>query len=152
MSNIEKLMEDCTKKTDHNFWNLVKWSFMDNFKELQNISLFNEVDRDDMEQFIKICDNRLDRSKTYLKDIVVVLGFTFASLSIILAIAVGEKKIPFLVPNFSINIIIASLILILVGLLAYLAHYRSQIHAWMAFKEIALMKCTGKVKKPKETT
>ncbi len=60
-TKVKELVEECTKKTDmHNYWNLVKWSFTNNFKELQNIPLFNEFDENELEQFIKICDNRLN--------------------------------------------------------------------------------------------
>lgn len=141
MSKIEKLMEECTQKTNHNFWNLVKWSFMDNYKELQNISLFSEVAKNDLEQFIRICDNRLDRAKTFLNDIAVVLGFDFVALSIIANMA-KEQTIWSLIVNPDdpiLTILIVFLFAILIILFVLMLQYRSQVHAWTAFKEKAIL-------------
>jgi len=139
VSNVENILEICNEKTAHNYWNLVKWSFADDFKKLQDISFFNEINDDELKRFIKICDNRLDRAKTYLNEIAVVLGFTIASLSIVLTLAIVADKLPFLVPDLSITLFVSSLFLVLIGLIAQLAHYRSQIHAWTAFKEKAIL-------------
>ena len=139
VSNVKRILEICNEKTAHNFWNLVKWSFTDNFEKLQDIPLLNEITDDELEQFVKICDNRLDRVKTFLNNITIVLGFIIASLSIVLTLAIVGDKLPFLVPDLSINLFVTSLFLVLIGLIAFLAHYRAQIHAWTAFKEKAIL-------------
>ena len=138
-SKLEDILEECNEKTTHNYWNLVIWSFLDDFKKLVDNSLFDEVNDDDLEKFIRICDNRLDRAKTYLNDVAIVLGFAFASLSIVLTLAIVGDKLPFLVPDLSIILFVVSLFLILIGLLALLGHYRSQVHAWTVFKERAIL-------------
>lgn len=148
-TNLEKLLKKCNGKIECNRFNLFIWSFMNDFKELQNIS-FGGIDDYELKQFVKICDNRLDRAKIFIKDIAVVLGFDFVALSII-ATATEDSifRLLFKYPIYYIFIIFVFAVLIF--LFSLLVHYRSQIHAWTAFKEIALMKCTGKVEKPKET-
>jgi hypothetical protein len=135
-------VEECTKKTDktdvHNYWNLFKWSFTNNFKELQNIPLFDGVDENKLEQFIKICDNRLDRSKTFLNHMVLLLGFDLTALSILVAMATEENKFYLDLP-FHGYVTFAVLLIILIFLIVCLPHYRSDMHAWTAFKEKALM-------------
>lgn len=140
MSNIVKLLEICVETTaPRNYLYLVYWSFMGDFKKLQDIRLFDELNNSELEQFIKICDNRMDRAKTFLRDIATVLGFIFAAFLIVLTLASKENKFPFIVPVLSIYLFIGSLGLILIGLFAVLAHYRSQVHAWTAFKEKAIL-------------
>ncbi len=139
-TKVKELVEECTIKTDmHNYWNLFKWNFTNNFKELQNISLSDEqFDENELERFIKICDNRLDRSKTNLNHMARLLGFDLIALSILAAMATKENV---LYPNmlFRGYVTFAILFIILILLVASLPHYRSDIHAWTAFKEKALL-------------
>ena len=137
LSNVEKLLEKCDEASTRNYLHLVNLSFLGRFKELRDIPLFNEGNNGELVRFIEICDNRLDRAKTFLNDIAVVFGFALVSLSIVLTI--DKDKIPFLVPDFIIILIDASLVLLLIALLALLAHYRSQVHVWIAFKEKAIL-------------
>ena len=139
VSNVKRILEICNEKTAHNSWKLVYWSFTDNFEKLQDISFSDEITDNELEQFVKICDNRLDRAKTFLNDIAIVLGFIIASFSIVLTLAIVGDKLPFLVPDLSINLFVPSLFIVLIGLLAFLAYYRAQVHAWTAFKEKAIL-------------
>lgn len=150
-SKVEELLEECNKKIKCNRFNLLIWSFMNDFNELQNISLFDEVDKDDLDKFIKICNNRLERSKIFLKDIAVVMGFDFVALSIIVtAVESSIFRLLFKSPTYYI-IFIFLVIVVFIFLFILLTHYRSQVHAWTAFKEIALIKCPdGKKSKTKE--
>lgn len=114
---------------------------MNDFKELQDIS-FDELDSDaEFKQFIKICDNRLERAKTFLNDIAIVFGLDLAALSIVATIGTPGNTLHLLL-SFSGIITVVSLFAILIILSILLAHYRSQVHAWTAFKEKALMKCS----------
>ncbi len=87
----------------------------------------------------------MERSKTFLNEIAVVLGFDFVALSIIASIAdIGEgDPLLSILLNFDYGIPFRLLVIFLLGviipLFMLLGHYRSQIHAWTAFKEIALM-------------
>ena len=133
VSNVENILEICNEKTAHNYWNLVKWSFTDNFKKLQNIPFFDEITDDELKQFVKICDNRLNRAKIFINDIAIVLGLIVTLYSIVLTLPIVEV---IKVPNLSKNLIVPSVILVLMGLFAY---YRAQVHAWTAFKEKAIL-------------
>lgn len=140
-TKVKELVEECTIKTDmHNYWNLVKWNLTNNFKELQNIPVFDKFDKNEneLEQFIKICDNRLDRSKTFLNHMAVLLGFDLTALTILAVMSTEENL---LYPNmfFRGYVTFAILFIILILLVASLPYYRSDIHAWTAFKEKALM-------------
>lgn len=141
VSKVEGLLEKCNGKIGCNRFNLFIWSFMNDFKELQDSSLFNGFDESELKIFIKICNNRLERSKTFLNDIAIVFGFDLAALSIVATIGERENMFNRFLP-FSGYIIVATLFVILIILFVFLAHYRSQVHAWTAFKELALIKCS----------
>lgn len=148
-SKVEKLPGNCNNKIKEHKYELVWWSFINNFEETQKLISddFNniELDNSELEQFIKLCDNRLDRSKVFLHEIAVVLGFDFAALTIIATIAkTNDTRTIWSLIESSNDPIFVSLILFLIGALIFLfillGHYRTQIHAWTAFKEKALMK------------
>ena len=151
VSKVKNLTETCNRKIKRDRINFVIWSFTNNFEnswdiisdDVNNIGLNNEQ----LKQFIDICDNRLERSKTFLNEIAVVLGFDFVALSIIASIVdIGEGN---LFPSFFLNsnydiffrVLVIFLLVVIIPLFMILGHYRSQIHAWTAFKEIALIKC-----------
>lgn len=140
-SNVEVLLKKCTEKTElHNCINLAWWSFGNNFEETKKGISFDKVGDSELEQFIKICDNRLARSKTFLDDVAVVFGFALLSLSIVVNMAGGTTLLPYSI----ISIVTALLFVILIILILLMIHYRSDIHAWTVFKEIALMKQSPK--------
>ena len=139
MSKVKDLLEICNEKTAHNHCKLFYWSLVDDFKKLQDISFFNEINDDELKQFIKICDNRLDKAKTYLNEVALVLGFTITSLSIVLTFAIIEDKLLFSLSDLIIKLIVSYLFVVMLFQYAQLAHYRSQVQAWTAFKEKAIM-------------
>lgn len=140
VSKVEEILAKCNGKIECNRFNLVIWSFMNDFKELQNIS-FDEVNKRELNYFIKICDNRLDRAKIFLNDIAVVLGFGILTLSIIATINTGNTVMIY--SPFDRDQIVYILFLILIFLFVLLLHYRSQVHAWTAFKEMAILNIQG---------
>ena len=136
-SNVEVLLNKCTEKAGwfHDF-NLAWRSFGNDFEKTKNDISFGEADNVELVQIIKICDNRLARSKIFLDDAAVVFGFALLSLSIFTNMA-GEAAS---LSNSIVIIIIAFFGVILIFLISLMAHYRSDIHAWTVFKEIALIK------------
>ena len=157
VSNVKNLTEICNQKISCNCINRIKfviWSFTNNFNKIWDIISddINNIGLNDkqLEQFIDICDNRLERSKAFLNEIAVVLGFDFVALSIIASMAdIGEgDPLRSILLNSDYGILFRLLVIFLLGviipLFMLLAHCRSQIHAWTAFKEIALIKrCDG---------
>jgi len=124
-SNVEVLLKKCTEKTEwHNYINLAWWSFWNNFEETKKNISFVGVGNSELVQFIKICDNRLARSKTFLDDVAVVFGFALLSLSIVVNMAGETTLLPYFI------VVTALLFVILIILIILMIHYRSDIHAW----------------------
>lgn len=136
VSNVKDLTETCNRKIRDDRIKFVIRSFTNNFEKTKKDISFGEVADYEFEQFIQICDNRLAQSKTFLDDVAVVFGFALLSLSIVVNMADGTTLLP-----YSIVIIVTALLfVILIILMLLMIHYRSDIHAWTVFKEIALMK------------
>lgn len=134
VSNVEKLRDKCIEKLKNTSrLKLVWWSFRNNFNELQTGFPSLELTDKEVEDFIAVCDNRLDRAKTFLKEIAAVLGFDLVALTIVATIVKIEPK------EYPISTFIGFLIVSLFFLFILLGHYRSHIHAWTAFKEKALV-------------
>ena len=151
----EELLGRCEKEIDNPWfnWKFFWYSFKGEFKEFRNIVTSENIkDKDEVETFIGICDNRIDRAKAFLSDIVTVLSLLIALLAVIASILVGsgiikkaEKQNPlisiWLDTGWTFQILTILLILIALLLFLLLCHYRAQIHAWYAVKEgILLMK------------
>ena len=147
--NVKDLTETCNRKIRRNRIKFTIWSFTNNFEDIWDISS-NDVNNigsnDQLKQFISICDNRLERSKAFSSEIAVVLGFNFVGLSIIASlveIGEGDPLLSILLNSdygILFRLLVIFLIVIIIPLFILFAHYRTQIHAWTAFKEIALMK------------
>ena len=151
VSNVKDLTETCNIKIRCNRIKFVIWSFTNNFEDIK-INSDNNIglDNNELKQFIDICDNRLERSKVFLNEIAVVLGFDFVALSIIASIVDFGKGDPLLSIllnseyGISFRLLVIFLLGVIIPLFMLLGHCRSQIHAWTAFKEIALIKrCDG---------
>lgn len=136
VSSVKDLTKICNGKIRDDRFKFIKGSFTNNFEETKKDISFGEVAGYDFEQFIQICDNRLAQSKIFLDDAAVVFGFALLSLSIFTNMA-GEAAS---LSNSIVIIIIAFFGVILIFLISLMAHYRSDIHAWTVFKEIALIK------------
>ena len=149
--NVKDLTETCNRKIRRNRIKFTIWSFTNNFEDIWDISS-NDVNNigsnDQLKQFISICDNRLERSKAFSSEIAIVLGFNFVGLSIIASlveIGEGDPLLSILLNSDSgilFRLLVIFLIVIIIPLFILFAHYRTQIHAWTAFKEIAQIKCT----------
>ncbi len=144
VSKVEEILKNCNEKIKSNHINLAIWSFWNNFEGIQKGISF-DFEKGDVDKFIEICDNRLDRSKTFLSDIAIVFGFDLTALSII-AVTVkfgAPDPILSLLNNTEYGILfrllVAFLILNLIFLLILLLHYRSHVHAWTALKEKAIL-------------
>lgn len=152
VSKVEELKNECLDRLNSTSpIKLAWWSFRNNFNELQTGFPSIELNDKDVEDFITICDNRLDRAKTFLSEIAVVLGFNFAALTIVAALVKIETKrdpiISLLLDEgygIPFRSLIAFLIVTLFFLLILLGHYRSHVHAWTAFKEKAILSHTIK--------
>lgn len=150
-SKVEELKNECLDRLNSTSrLKLVWWSFRNNFNELQNDFPSIELNEKELEDFIAVCDNRLDRAKTFLSEIALVLGFDLTALTIIAFMVKFEPPDPVLSILLSNNygilfkLLVAFLVLILFPLLVLLGHYRSHVHAWTAFKEKVVLSHTIK--------
>ena len=130
VSKIESLRDEC----------LERFKGKDELEDFQNNISFEELDKTELKQFVKLCDNRIEYSKTFLNVIIWIIGIIFTIILILFSVLFG-KEIPFLV----MLIIFSSLVLLFVVVVnPRHRHYTSQIRGWTAFKEMALMHCPEK--------
>lgn len=143
---VEKLLEKLEKEIDKrwiknklNFY----WSgFRGDFLEIREILGFEKPKEDEIEAFIGICDNRIDRLKLFSSNIIAVLiAFTIAIASILVALKITTHAHPFLYLLRQPGVVFEILFLIFILFLSALICYRAQIYAWYAVKEgVLLMK------------
>ena len=133
----EKLLEGYVEKI-HNLrplkdkLNFFKYGFTGKFKTIRDdIIKLDPHKWDDRDAFIKICDNRIDRLKTFTTEIVTSVCALIAVVAVFL-IAYPEKS-PFQ------NRCIFLLIFVMSFLLVAMFYYRAQTYAWYAVKEGVLL-------------
>ena len=145
----EELLEKCEgeiKRIKRKFWCS---SYSSEFKDIRK-TFFENIDEDEVDLFIDICNNRLDRAKTFLGHTATSLSIFIASLIILASIlmAAGIKEgFKYILLDVLKSLgwhsqILAVLLLILAAFLVLLVgHYRTETHAWYVFKEgVLLMK------------
>lgn len=140
----EKLLEKLEKEIDKR---LIKnklsfyWSgFRGDFSEIREILGVEKPKEDEIEAFIGICDNRIDRLKIFSSDIsAVLIALIIAVASILVATDVITSEHPFLtlldLPGVLFEILFLFLLLFLIALI----RYRAQMYAWYAVKEDVLL-------------
>ncbi len=142
MQELEELWNKCLESTG-------------NFDELKKHFPFTELEATELEQFIKLCDNRIDQSKTFLYATVILFGFGLTSFLIIFPTVYTITLPPFTLEipgsRFFIQIMMLSvMVLLMLSYLVYLfvkiRKYTKHEIGWSAVKEMALMNYTEKVK------
>ena len=135
VSKIESLRDEC----------LERFKGKDELEDFQNNISFEELDKTELKQFVKLCDNRIEYSKTFLNVIIWIMGIIFTALLIMFSISFG-KDIP--IPTILTIVLLFALFSVLV---VYPRHrqYMSHISGWTAFKEMALMNSPDKTKESK---
>ncbi|MCD6455591.1 MAG: hypothetical protein J7K81_02215 [Methanophagales archaeon] len=102
----------------------------------------------EVERFIEVCDNRINRAGIFLNEVAMVLGFALTALTIIAAISsdkLGKSEDPILstiggnLYSIQFRILIVFLFVALIFLIILLGHYRTHVHVWTAFKEEAIL-------------
>ena len=135
VSKIQALRDDCLKRVKSK----------NELEEFQSNISFEELDTGEIKQFVKLCDNRIEYSKTFLNVTIWIMGIIFTALLIVFSISFG-KDIP--IPA----ILIIVLLLVSFSVLFVHPHHRhnmSHISGWTAFKEMALMNSPEKTKESK---
>jgi|SRR5208337_2180810 len=153
MSSVKELLRVCNKATKEQgefclFW----WSFFPNPEKIHNLvkieSRKKEFSTDVFNDFIKICDNRLDMSKSLLNDLSIIFSaifVAFAALATILTVNSGNsgaKSMDLLSMIFSppvLTVFVIVLLIFIPVLLIWIGHLRTQIYTWASFKELAFI-------------
>ncbi len=145
--NLGDLVKDCEKEVGWRKPFSYFHSFSGNFEHYKEI-IEKKLKEEEIDNFIKICDNRIDLAKVFLQDIATVVGFFITSLSIVLVLSVLEQDkahldrfLDLLAGKFGylFPILIFALLAGIVILFGLLINYRTQIYIWTAFKEGAIL-------------
>lgn len=143
--NAEKLLTRCEQRFGCDYLKLIFYSFSGNFESVSKYVPFDDLDRDEVEKFIAVCENRRERAKILMNEIAPVIGFDVIAMTVVATIIpkpnAGSgyellKEILF-TPLYGHLLVI--LFMGFIFLFAMLAHYRTQVHAWTAFKEDAIL-------------
>jgi hypothetical protein len=137
-ANAEELLKICEKQIETR-WKIVKflkltgYSFVGNFKAIKENIQFDTLNESEAGKFIDACENRRERAKTLLKEIAPLIGFDVIAMTVVATI----------VHKMAFHPLYAGLLIFLfisfIFLFAMLAHYRTHVHAWTAFKEGAIL-------------
>ena len=133
VSKIGALRDEC----------LGKLKGKDELEDFQNDISFEGFNTAELKQFVKLCDNRIEISKTFLNVIIWIMGIIFTFFLILFSISFGKD-----IPIISILVIVSLIILFSVlFVFPYYNRHISNISGWVAFKEMALMHCPEKLHK-----
>lgn len=148
--NANKLIEECdTHVHSLNFRQQFNYSFK-HYRDFIQPKLNEQIDKEEIESFIKVCDNRIDYAKTFFQNAAALFGYSIAGLAIVLTISGLERDkshadvfldslIRYL-GNIILPIMVFSLIALIVYFIKKLIYGRANIRAWAAFKEGAILK------------
>ena len=136
--NAKELLKICENQIETR-WKIVKfltltwYSFTNNFKAITKNIHFDTPDASETEKFIAVCENRRARAKILLSEIGPLIGFGVATM---VGVALFARETVHISMYISLLIF---LFLCLAFLFILLAHYRTQVHAWTAFEEGAIL-------------
>lgn len=137
---LEKWEEEIDKWWIKNKLKFFWYGFRGDFKTIRDTLNFEKrkPNEDEVEAFIGICDNRIDRLKSFSSDIIAVLIVLVAAVASILVVGEEYPLMSLLhQPGWIFKIIFLIFLLCLLALI----RYRAQIYAWYAIKEgVLLMK------------
>ena len=169
---VEKPLEKWEKEIDKRWikhkLKFLWYGFWGDFKGLREVVEFEEPRRNKIEAFIGICDNRIDRLKSFSRDLITFISVSAASLGIILVFASEkhveanrkfhewlpgqldsfiQEKFPILLwillgdTHFGIRLVLIVLFILILLFALLVWRYRAQVNAWYAIKEgLLLMK------------
>jgi len=146
MSKVEDLLRICNKRIQSEF-RAFFWTFNLDFEPVYNL-IAKDFDTQnlseyELQQFIRICDNRLDLFKAFLGDLSVVLSVDFIGLSIVATLISGKGTLFDMLflkgGDFLLSILIWIMIVAFIGLFYAMAICRRLTYVWTTFKEKAIL-------------
>lgn len=155
-TKVGELLVECEEKIKWYDWKFISYSYRSAFKEIRK-TFFKiikdediELDKEELKVFIEICDNRLDRAKSFLGHTTTSLSILIGSMVVLAAILIstgisaGFLEHPLLdtLEQFGFTSwIFAALVLgITVFIVLLVGHYRAEVHAWYVIKEGVLLR------------
>ena len=133
VSKIQALRDEC----------LERLKGKDELEDFQNTISFEGFNTAELKQFVKLCDNRIDISKTFLNVIIWIMGIIGTVFLILLSILFGNDISILKI----ITIVLLSILFFVVLVVPYYKQHISNVGGWIAFKEMALMHCPEKLNK-----
>jgi len=92
-TKVGKLLVDCEEKITWYDWKFISYSYRSAFKEIRKTFFENdkdiEIDEDELKIFIDICNNRLDRAKSFLGHTATSLSILIGSVVVLASILIG---------------------------------------------------------------
>lgn len=145
----KKLLEKCEQKIKWYDRKFIWDSYKSEFKEIRK-KFFENIDiaEDELKIFLDICDNRLDRAKSFLGHTAMSLSIFIGSFVVIVAILIipnikSEESfslIDFMChAGLTFQLSVYFLLFLALILVLLVGHYRAETHAWYVFKEGALL-------------
>jgi hypothetical protein len=159
--DAQELLKTCEEKIRWMDWKILLDSYRSEFAEIRcKVFADISIEDDEIECFIEICDNRIEHAKTYLGQVTTILSILIGSFLIFVSILMrdlieaGSLDQPFREAFYSVSgliqIFVVFVLLIVVVFILLLGHYRTEAHAWYAFKEGALLVKNGMEKEHKD--
>lgn len=145
----KKLLEKCEQKIKWINWKFLLDSYRSEFEEIRLTFFKNiNINGDELKIFIDICENRLDRAKSFLGHTAMSLSIFIGSFVVIVAILIipnikSEESfslIDFMChAGLTFQLSVYFLLFLALILVLLVGHYRAETHAWYVFKEGALL-------------
>ncbi len=154
---LEKLAEGIDKPwINKNKLKFLRYGFQGDFNTIRKIREIafkdNDLNKNEIEAFIGICDNRIDRLKSFSSDIITVVGLLIVFFGGIASILVTSdviergtfplvKTLTELIKWELVRLLTIFFLIFLLFPSSIFLRYRAQIYAWYAVKEgVLLMK------------
>ena len=152
----EELLKEWVKKIDspkiENKAKFLRYGVEGDFERIRKTIIeFKNPPEDKIEAFLGICDNKIDRLKSFSGDIITVVGFLIGfsagiASTLVMSDVVGEsfpllEKLSGFIGRTPLTVLAIIFLIFILSLSLLLLRYRAQIYAWYAVKEgVLLMK------------
>lgn len=94
MNKVEELLKTCEERIGGLNWRFLRYGFWNELEKIKSEVVkginIKKLDEDDVEAFTKICDNRLDRIKSFSRNLITVISISAASLAITASILIEK--------------------------------------------------------------
>jgi len=143
---IKRYEEKIERPLVKNKITFLKYGIYGDFEKIRGIIGFENPERDEVNALISICDNRIDRLKSFAQDLVTFISFTLATFTLSITIfsdkiTEGDSTFPGLLWFFGSShyllwkILMGFLLILAILFLSLLFRYKAQANAWYAIKE-----------------